>query len=174
LIDDKLAVELLRVTDDPDLVLDRIKAKKMDAIPIIEQYDIMDMYADAAQAAIDRGDKKSATKMVFRMARLTEAMQAEWAVEQVKKLQAELTLMDPMGMLMGGMGGEEDGEPTGGGPVPPDSGSSALPVGPGAGGPPGSDPAGGGGLAGGIELPGQAANMGIEPGTNGGRSPVAG
>lgn len=171
LIDDRLAIELLRVTDDPDMVLDRIKAKKMDAIPIIEQYDIMDMYAKAARSAKERGDLDDATRMVFRMARLAEAMQAEWAMEQVKKLQAELTLMDPMGMMMGGMGGSEgegddgSGAPPGGGaiPVPPGAGDASV----GPGGPVGP----GGGIAGNVELPGQGINMGVQPGNQGGRPP---
>lgn len=171
LIDDRLAIELLRVTDDPDLVIDRIKAKKMDMIPIIEQYDIMDMYAKSAKAAKERGDLHDATRMVFRMARLAEAMQAEWAVEQVKKLQAELTLMDPAAMLMGGMQGEgPDGESAGSGSGAGDSG--AMPVPPGV--PPAMSGGTGGddsGIAGGVELPGQGVNMGVQPGNQGGRPP---
>lgn len=171
LVHDRLAMELLRISDDPERDLDVVKAKKMDMIPIIEQYDIMDMYAKAASAAIERGDEEGAAKMLFRMERLMEAMQTEWAMEQVKKVQAELAMMDPMGMMMGGMGAEGEGG------APPESelgGSGALPIGPGGPAMGGGSPAGSGpgaGLAAGVEIPGGAVSMGVPPGQEGGRKP---
>jgi hypothetical protein len=165
LVDDRTAIEILRITSDPDRLIDTVKAKKIEMIPIIEQMDIMDMLKQQADVAIERQDIKAAGKVLFRLEMLSDAMQMEWAVQEVKKLQAEMALMTGAMPPMGSE--EEEGPPS----DPPETGGGSLaspqPLNEGGGGHMGNEAA-----MENVQTPGQSmTGMGGQVGTQGGRPP---
>jgi hypothetical protein len=176
LIDDRTAVELLNITADPERLLDSVKAKKMETIPIIEQMSIMRMLRDMGDAALmqDPPDQEAAEDVLFRMGMLSDAMQTEWAIQQVQLMQAEMQMqMAEMGVMPGMM---EGGPPPPGGPPgeePMGADPMAMPMDPAMEeGPLGNDP-----MAENLQIPGQGTNMGIPPGVMGGaptKPPVKG
>jgi hypothetical protein len=164
LVDDRTAVELLNITADPDRLLDTVKAKKMDTIPIIEQMSIMRMLRDMGDAALaqDPPDKEAAEDVLFRMGMLADAMQTEWAMQQVQLAQAEMQLQLSQMGVMPGMDMGAGGPP--GGPGGESSGvDPAMPQDPAQDGPVGNEA-----MAEGAEVPGMSNAMGIPTGVMGG------